>query len=522
MTDRHKLKILLADDSPVVRKLLGTTLIKIGHEVIAVEDGLQAVEAFETHTFDLVLLDIIMPNMTGLEATPIIKQMAQLQQRWVPILIVSTLEDEKNIIKALNAGAEDFVAKNMHMDVLNAKIRAYARSIADYKQLQISEARARTISEGVLDAIITTDENGLIVSVNKATETIFGYPREELTSQSLLHILPRPPQEFNEHTGTEQTDDHDSGEQTRRREVVGVSKQGAFIDLSLGVSRISVEGEVLYINVLSDITDFKQKEAKLLENARHLSQLNTAIRMDMDMADQVMERMINKQELDDPHIRYYLKPADQFSGDLIAARRAPSSGQLHIMVADATGHGLAAAVSVLPVLWIFYGMVAKDMMTHEIAQEINARLKQLIPVGRYVAAHIITVDFSTHQCTLWSGGMPPAILLDESSGSCQLLPSQHPALGILPATRFDNRCKTFAWQTPHQLFLYSDGLIEAESESGKMFGEDRLLASIKTGAHRTALEKVLQAIEIHLEGKPPQDDISFLNVLLDDIAADPS
>lgn len=511
---RHKLKILLADDSAVVRKLLEKTLKKKGHEVTAVEDGLQAVKAFGSLIFDLVLLDVVMPNMTGFEATGFIKQMAQQQQRWVPIVIVSTLEDEENIIKALNAGAEDFIPKNMHMDVLHAKVNAYARAIAYYKNLQISEARARAISEGVLDAIITTDESGEIVSANKAAETIFGYPRPELIGQNLQQLISVSELEPDGENGGLQTT-QDCSEQSRRRELQGVRQDGVVIDLSLGMTQVSFNDERLFINVLSDITDFKLKEATLKENAKHLTQLNAAIRMDMDMADQVMERMVYKDGLNDPQIRHYLKPADQFSGDLIAIKRATPGGRLHIMVADATGHGLAAAISILPVLWTFYGMVSKDMPTDEIATEINARLKQLIPVGRYVAAHIATIDFNNRQVVLWSGGMPPAILYDETGDSLRLLPSHHPALGILPPEKFSNECESFEWQMPHQFLIYSDGLIEAESDCGEMFGEDRLIASIKMGIEGRSLEPVLLAIESHLQGQLPQDDISILKVLLD-------
>jgi PAS domain S-box-containing protein len=510
----YRLKVLVADDAPVLRKLLESALLSKGHEVVSVADGDLAIEEFNRQSFDLVLLDIVMPNMDGFETTRLIKKIAKEQGRWVPILIVSGLEDQDNIVKGLDAGAEDFIPKPLRLEVLNAKVNAYARSVASYKRLIESEERARAISESVLDAIITADDKGTIVSVNKATESIFGYEREELIGRNVKFLMPEP---F--HSRHDQFIEHflQTGEGgvigKTSREVKGIRKDGTFIDLRLGISQVTVNGESLFIGVLSDITELKRKEEQIHRNTLRLTQLNAEITADMDMANQVMDRLIFKEALDDPQIHRYLKPAAQFSGDLIAVSRT-SDELLYFMVADATGHGLAAAISVLPALWTFYGMVRKEATVPEIAAEINRRLKQVIPLGRFVSAHIASVNNTARTVRLWSGGMPAAHLIDENGGELRSLPSQHPPLGILDPRRFSPRCEIIEWQTPHQLLLHSDGLIEAQMENGPMFGEEKLKGIIRSGNKKAVLAAILEAVDAHLQGLAPQDDISILNVLL--------
>lgn len=135
-----------------------------------------------------------------------------------------------------------------------------------------------------------------------------------------------------------------------------------------------------------------------------------------------------------------MKSAVKFSGDLTLTKRSPR-GHLFVMVADATGHCLSAAISAMPALWIFYGMVENGLSIAEIAAEINARLKKSIPLGRFVAAHIASINFPAQTIRVWSGGMPFAWLIDDNGGAVIELPSTHPALGILDDSKFDPSCQ---------------------------------------------------------------------------------
>lgn len=505
------LKILLADDSASVRTLLAAMLAELGHEVAAVADGAQAVERFQQQPFDMALLDGIMPQMDGFEATAHIKALAEEQKRWVPILIISASEDQEAAVRGLDSGAEDFLYKPVHPRLLEAKIDAYARSLAFYHRLVENEQRAKAISDGVVDAIISIDEQGIMLSCNPAAQQIFGYEREELLGRNISLLMPEPLR--GRHDGyiaryLQSGEAHVIGR--GGREVAGLRKDGAAIDLRVGVSEIRMPGgQRIFIGVLGDITQQKAQEAHIRQNAEKLAQLNEEITNDMEIATAVMDKLIFKDALHDAQLHHHLVPASQLSGDLAAAVRSPN-GTLYIMLADATGHGLAAAISLLPALWVFYGMARKNATVPEIVAEINARLKETVPVGRFVAAHIATINNPARTMRLWSGGMPPAYFL-ASDGHLKLLRSPHLALGILPSELFDPQTEIIEWQPSSQMFFCSDGLTEAQNPAGEMFSEARLQQLLSAG---TLFSGIVTAVEHHLQGQPGQDDISLLSVLL--------
>ena len=258
----------------------------------------------------------------------------------------------------------------------------------------------------------------------------------------------------------------------------------------------------------------RASEAKARDTVKRLADLNAVMRMELDIANRIMNRLVSNEKLSDPQVRYFLKPSDRFSGDVIAIARA-HSGTLYAMLADATGHGLTAAISVLPAFWVFDGMVRKEATVPEIAAEINRRLKAMLPTGNFVAAHIVSVNSAARTMRIWSGGMPPAFWIDDDTNAIQSLESRHVALGILGGDSFDPSCRIVEWNSPGQCLLYSDGVSEAQVENGPMLGQDILMEAFLAGDPGSRLDSVVRRVEEHLSGNSTPDDMSILNILLD-------
>jgi two-component system KDP operon response regulator KdpE len=114
--------ILLIDDEPQIRRVLRTSLAAHGAHVLDVQSGEEALELLREHTVDLILLDLNMPGMGGLETCRAIRN------GWdMPIIIVSVRESDREKVEALDAGADDYVAKPFSFDELMARIRAALR-----------------------------------------------------------------------------------------------------------------------------------------------------------------------------------------------------------------------------------------------------------------------------------------------------------------------------------------------------------------------------------------------------------
>jgi two-component system KDP operon response regulator KdpE len=126
-----RLKILVVDDEPPIRKLLRMGLTTQGYEVLEVPNGKAALELMEKKP-DLIILDLGLPDMAGLD---LLRQM-RLANHAVPIVVLSSREDEAGKVQALDSGADDFVTKPFGMEELLARLRAALRH-----QLQVHGER---------------------------------------------------------------------------------------------------------------------------------------------------------------------------------------------------------------------------------------------------------------------------------------------------------------------------------------------------------------------------------------------
>ena len=115
-------RILVVDDEPQIRRVMRTTLVARGYMVSTARNSEEALEKVREERFDLVLLDINMPGIGGMEACRIIRSQSD-----IPIVILSIRNAEKEKVEALDAGADDYVTKPFSMPELLARIRAALR-----------------------------------------------------------------------------------------------------------------------------------------------------------------------------------------------------------------------------------------------------------------------------------------------------------------------------------------------------------------------------------------------------------
>jgi two-component system KDP operon response regulator KdpE len=126
-----RLNILVVDDEPPIRKLLRMGLTTQGYEVLEAQNGKAALALMEKKP-DLIILDLGLPDMAGLD---LLRQMRATNEA-VPIVVLSSREDEAGKVQALDSGADDFVTKPFGMEELLARLRAALRH-----QLQVHGER---------------------------------------------------------------------------------------------------------------------------------------------------------------------------------------------------------------------------------------------------------------------------------------------------------------------------------------------------------------------------------------------
>jgi DNA-binding response OmpR family regulator len=117
------LKILYADDDADTRELVSLILRHAGHTVISAENGSQALRMMDANPVNLVLLDVMMPFMDGFETCRRIRQTSD-----IPLIFLTVLEQERDILTGLKAGANDYIIKPFRSDELVERVQAAARA----------------------------------------------------------------------------------------------------------------------------------------------------------------------------------------------------------------------------------------------------------------------------------------------------------------------------------------------------------------------------------------------------------
>ncbi|WP_159599653.1 response regulator [Agromyces humi] len=133
------MRILVADDDAQLQRALRITLASRGYDVVAAHDGAQAIELAASSHPDLVLLDLGMPQVDGMDVIRAVRAWSN-----VPIVVLSGRTDSAEKVEALDAGADDYVTKPFAMDELLARIRARARAVEG------GDADAATVAIGDL------------------------------------------------------------------------------------------------------------------------------------------------------------------------------------------------------------------------------------------------------------------------------------------------------------------------------------------------------------------------------------
>jgi two-component system, OmpR family, KDP operon response regulator KdpE len=128
--------ILVVEDDPNIRKLVRVNLVKRGYTVSEAEDSHQALALFQNVPVDLVLLDLVLPGLSGVDICTWIRARSN-----VPIIILSARLEEDLKVAALDAGADDYVTKPFGQEELLARVRAFLRR--SYVSAKIDDAKIR-------------------------------------------------------------------------------------------------------------------------------------------------------------------------------------------------------------------------------------------------------------------------------------------------------------------------------------------------------------------------------------------
>ncbi|MCZ7397861.1 MAG: response regulator [Candidatus Methanoperedens sp.] len=184
----NKPKILIVDDEQLNVELLEGILSK-DYDIVTAFGGIEALVKVEKTLPDLVLLDIMMPNMNGYSVCKQLKSSPKTMP--IPVVMVTALKEKEDKIKAIEAGADDFLSKPVDLYELGARVKSLIR-VKQYYDSLVEEREKLLIFSSALssmdDCVIITNMSGDIKYANPAFEKKYGYSQAELGGMHISKI----------------------------------------------------------------------------------------------------------------------------------------------------------------------------------------------------------------------------------------------------------------------------------------------------------------------------------------------
>jgi PAS domain S-box-containing protein len=193
-------KILIIEDDAMQQKIMSANIASYGYACETASSGKEGVEKARLHDPDVIILDLFLPDMTGIRACKQLR--AEKETRHIPIISITSSEDKRVRLDSLNAGANDFINKPVDFIELRIKIRNLVQ-VKGFEDIKVKhDILAKTVDvietakreweqsmDCIRDAVLLVDSNGLILRCNKVLSTLTGKTYEELLNGKWQDIL---------------------------------------------------------------------------------------------------------------------------------------------------------------------------------------------------------------------------------------------------------------------------------------------------------------------------------------------
>ena len=254
---------------------------------------------------------------------------------------------------------------------------------------------------------------------------------------------------------------------------------------------------------------------KNLLNERALEKTNAQLRLAQEhsrqeerLAQHVYNSLVgaSNESVDGVHIMQ-MSHSD-FCGDFLFTIQS-NTGNRYVFLMDAMGHGLAAAICILPLIATAKAMATKNLPLLTIMHEINAKLTNELPDDRFVSLAAIEVDYNSEELLIFNAGLPP-ILLHTADNTVETVASSSMPMGILETHKFSISPSRHRFDKVRQVALFSDGLIEQRNAKNEMINMEGIInvaeQLIRENASWADIENTFTQ---HLGDQERDDDISL-------------
>ncbi|MGF6273079.1 two-component system cell cycle response regulator [Massilia sp. UYP11] len=259
-TPARQSAILIVDDAPDSLGLLQDMMRQQGYQTFVASSGKRALDIATRVQPDLILLDVILPDLDGLEICRRLKR--QPDTAHIPVIFVSARGETEDIVAGFDTGAADYIAKPVRMAEVCARVRAQLRLRSSSESQKQQAERLQLIVDGMDEGLMLVDCEGRVVYANPACERFLSQPKEVLEGELLADLIEPPA--AGDYAGyfARPLDAEASARCRGTREVLVRQSDGTLHAMDLSLSPVA-GGEALFVALLHDITHHKQSETAL-------------------------------------------------------------------------------------------------------------------------------------------------------------------------------------------------------------------------------------------------------------------
>lgn len=210
------------------------------------------------------------------------------------------------------------------------------------------------------------------------------------------------------------------------------------------------------------------------------------------------------------NIRSHISPATTFNGDLLLTAFSPTGG-VYVFLGDLTGHGLGASIATLPIAHEFEKCVSRHLSVGEIAFELNSMLYAMLPDYMFCAATIVELSSAGDAVQIWAGGLPDILVTDARGVLLERIESGHMPLGICADNDFDKGLVLKRYPANSRLYVYSDGIPEANNAAGELYSQERM-EGIFSAPQQDAMSALFADLHAFTGDVEQHDDITLVEI----------
>jgi len=498
-------KIIVVDDDKEFCSIIKQYLERDLHQIKIASDANKALNILDKWNCDIIITDIRLKGMDGIELMKQVFNKYNNPPKFIHMTCYSKLYSYFNLVEL---GSSDFIQKPFEIDVLLARVHKLVKEIRLEEKISMANNELENamyknklfINQTPL-AYIEWDNDMNVTEWNPAAEKIFGFKKEEAVANNMFDKISSTSKKVIK----SQKSNIVLNKTRDGREIYCEWNNTPLVEKNKSIIGLS--------SIVQDVTEFYNLQQLQEKTFLELKENHRILDDNYKLAAQVFANIVKKEKLSHPNIRYILSPMETACGDMIFAKTRPEGG-LYAFLGDFAGHGLRAALGAIPVISSFENLASSNKDLPDIIYHINDLLKEILPVGLFLAACFVYYDDKNKCLSIWNGGIPDAIIVGKNGGIKARIPSSHLAIGITASKNIDVSLETFDVSKGDRLYIYSDGIIELFNLEGEMFGQDRFESIFDNNYNpENIMETIKDSLDAHSKGTSPSDDITLLEIL---------